>query len=462
MRRRLGWRWIGVALCGMLLLVAVFWGYNTAPRDGERAKFGTPEAPRRPASAAMGYNRGGDGRGGAMEALVEDPSADSVTEPQETKAEPLAPDTPKKVCFIGPDRKPLVDFAFRIYCSDTAGPRSSKLFHSADDGCATVLSCPGAEVITCVRSASAEYRASRAWVLRGPQTQFFSAQRGAGLRVWVRDPQGRGVQGAKLQVLLEEPDPLSPPPFATWSGISDEEGRFLFRRAQPAPCDPCVRDEEDCKLSRGEFDELVNAHLWVSHPKFAADTREIPFRLDRELEFVLSDPARELRGRLLDEKGKAYVRADIILQSTRFAQLRISARAGQEGEFLLQGLADESYSLQAYQDGQVLVQRKAVRPGERLELQGQRTSVLQDISINLKDPQGRPVEGLGVFGGPFRGQKSDARGRVHQKGGLEGALKVVVESADRRFSREYKLRVLGDGRVEPPGVVVEFSGSEPG
>lgn len=277
-----------------------------------------------------------------------------------------------ELCLRDPQGEPAAGRRIRLYCSDTSAALGNAARVTDAQGCVQVELCPRPDTVTCVRLSDLIYRAPKAWVIEpgDPSSEFELAPPA---KVWgrVETASGKPIAGAQIWFQAQDPDPMSAPPFVQSTLVSDMQGAFSFLAALPAPCDPCVRDEQACELERrSEYAQAPpSGEIWIRHSQHPLTRVAMPQDWGELSSIVLDDAVASLSGQLT---GRGADGALLMLRHLRHRQDRQSTRADADGNFRFVGLGDGDYELSVFVGGKPVMQRAPVRVDDkvRLELEG--------------------------------------------------------------------------------------------
>lgn len=305
--------------------------------------------------------------------------------PQEVPDAPVvaAPEK-RRVCVNSAEGEPAIGLSLVFYCSDTSARMPGGSGITDEDGCLETQLCASSEALTCARVRDGRARPAQAWVLDPEHSSFdLRLAEPAVVSGELRDPARRPVEAAEIWFEAQDPDRWSAPPFAQMQLRSDAQGAFRLVAARPAPCDPCVRDEEDCELSRrvDEPDAPVAGSLWIRHPEHGLAVVPMRKTWGAMAPIEMDGRRAELRGQLSglpsgQASGQAAARVKLMLSSSTHRLDRQVTHADAKGRFIFAGLGPGDYALSVFLDGKVVMRRAPVRKGELLSLsllQGERS-----------------------------------------------------------------------------------------
>lgn len=302
----------------------------------------------------------GDAKGLGPSAL---PRAREVDAPRK-----LAKALLRELCVRDAQGDPVSDLALVLYCSDTSRPLSGGFVITDEDGCVKVQLCADPEALTCARLRDAGHRPTKAWILRPEETSFeFSLAAPAVVTGQLRTGGQEAVVGAQLWFEPEDPDPWSAPPFVQMRLKSDAQGAFFFVAARPLPCDPCVRDEQDCELQRrvDEPDAPVPGTIWIRHREHGLKAVPMPQQWGAMDPVVLDGRRTSLRGELA---GPGAKRAKLMLVHATRRKDRQVTKVDDKGVFEFAGLGSGNYELSVFLDGDALLRISKAKAGDTLSL----------------------------------------------------------------------------------------------
>lgn len=237
-------------------------------------------------------------------------------------------------------------------------------------GCVQMTPCARAETVTCVRLVDPSLRRDGPWVIEPEsESSLFQLARSTTVFGQVVDPSQAPVKGAELWFEAEDPDPLSPPVWVSERMHTDSKGRFRWVAAQPVPCDPCVRDEQDCELARGGrvMDAPVPGRFWVRQEGYRLQGVAMPSRWGAMPTVELEEGPSRIAG-VLSGSGAAGAKLFLEHQRHRLDRQVIQAVKG-DGAFAFGGLGEGLYDLSVFVEGRVVLRRSGLRAGERLTLE---------------------------------------------------------------------------------------------
>lgn len=299
---------------------------------------------------------------------------------------------------------------------------------------------PGCRGQVCATLQHASESPAEPWVLRPGTTAVLRTR--SLERLWgeVVTPSGDPVEGARVSFAQggNDPDPLALPPLATRSTSTDADGRFVVAWIERPPCGPCEEALGACPELPPMAEELVAVATAPGHASgrtaFDRDTATEP---DAPLRITLQLAEDLLTGQLLGSDGEPYTRAYVLARSLDRPREQRRADVDPDGNFEVDGLGPGRYALRAIQDGVELATAEA-ESGADVELQGAREARGPDLDLVILDEDGRFARGATVDGGPFRGAKTDMKGRVRATAVLPGPVPLRVRLGPRseRFEVE--------------------------
>lgn len=237
-----------------------------------------------------------------------------------------------------------------------------------EDGCVQTSLCKDADAVTCARVRDGGHRPAKAWVL-DPSSAAFELTLAPPAEVIgrIEDPAGGSVAKAQVWFEAEDPDRWSAPPFVQMQLRSDQAGRFRFAAARPLPCDPCVRDEQDCELQRrvAEPDAPLPGTLWIRHPEHGLKSVVMPGVWGEMKPIVLDGRPSRVTGEL---RGQGERLAKVMIRHRVHRRDRQVLQIQGEGHFEFLGLGEGDYDVSVYVDGKQVAQASSVRPGDALSL----------------------------------------------------------------------------------------------
>ena len=129
------------------------------------------------------------------------------------------------------------------------------------------------------------------------------------------------------------------------------------------------------------------------------------------VELVLGEPTRSIRGRVLDQAGQACEGWIVsVVDATEISQgrnpidsaeglasgSRLRVRTGPEGRFLLDGLIDRDYQVQAYEEDTLLCAKARTRAGDKAAILRLQSTIVQRLSGQVVAKDGSPVPGVTI------------------------------------------------------------------
>ncbi len=432
--RRAGW--LGLLVAALLVAVAL-WTLRTSKGTSSVRRAAQPEV-----GGASPQARGG---GGVRVAEVDVDA--SVTVRGEV---------------IDADGEPVTDGALLLRClqGDTVRPLGAVRLSA--EGTFEAMGCRGQ---VCATLDHASQSAAEPWVLRPGSAATLRTE---GLdRLWgeVVTPSGDPVEGARVLFApagpKEERDPAALLPLATRSTSTDADGRFIVAWIRRPPCGPCDEANGGCAELPAMVPSIEVIAGAAGHASgrvtFDAQT-PVGTGPDAPLRVTLVAAADLLTGQLLGPDGAPYARAFVLARSVEREREQRRAEVDADGNFEIDGLGEGPYAIRAIQDGVELATAQAAA-GEDLELSGTVSAAGPDLEIVVLGPDGRSATGATVDGGPFRGEKTDMKGRVRASRALPGSLRLRVrlgpsvlrqaveipEASDEGTAHPHRIEV----RVEP-------------
>lgn len=342
---------IGLILGCLLGLLLWFWGRQApAPKVLKGSKRGTlSKIQDRPASRQL---------------LSPRPSQ----APAAGKAAAAGHRNSTRICVQDANGDAVAQLSLVLYCSDTSAPLPGGLLSTDEEGCTQAPLCADPEVLTCARLVDSQHRPAKAWVLDSQAaSNAFSLASPALVRGRLVDPSGRGLEGAQLWFEAEDPDRWSAPPFVQMRTRSDAQGDFRFVAARPLPCDPCVRNEEDCALQRrvDERDAPRTGMIWIRHAGHGLLSVPMAEHWGSMDSVVMDGRPAQLQGHV---SGDGASRAKLMLRHREHRLDRQVIKADAQGAFAFYGLGSGSYELSIFVDGELLRKESPVQKGDDLEL----------------------------------------------------------------------------------------------
>lgn len=273
-----------------------------------------------------------------------------------------------RICVSDAKGRAAAELPLVLYCSDTSAPLPASAGMTDEDGCFETYLCQNPEAVTCVRIPDARHRRREAWVLDSASSTFeYQLASPAIVSGQIQDASGVPVKGAKIWFEAQAREPWTAPPFAQMQAQSDAQGAFRFVAARPAPCDPCVRDEQDCELSRrvDEADAPVPGTLWIRHAGHGLKAVPMPLAWGAMEAVVLDGRRAWIRGQLT---GVEPDRVKLMLSARGHRRDRQVGQLDAQGSFEFTGLGEGDYRLTVFVDGSPVLREDALRQGQVLSL----------------------------------------------------------------------------------------------
>ena len=327
--------------------------------------------------------------------------------------------------ILDPVDGPLGEGRVELRCRD--GRRLATL-RVTEEGGFSGPACPGT---TCVRLVHPGAAQPGPWQLEPGELAELEVEAAPTLRGVVVNPKLEPVAGAQLLVFAGE---------GARSTTTDVDGAFAASFPGRRPCDRC--DQAEREPSCREQGRARGPRPAGAVAPSGRASRRPPVELTPgasvEHELQLSEARAPITGVLLDREGQPFgTRAKILAASELREDERHAVHVDARGRFELTGLGDGDYVLRAIRDSLEIARVVGVPAGERVELRADVARSGAMLRVELVDREGEPVAGARVFGGPFRGQLTDAEGRAEVRGVLEGdyELRVRVGSCAPRRHR---------------------------
>jgi len=324
---------------------------------------------------------------------------------------------------------------------------------------------PGCRGQVCATLQHASQTPVEPWVLRPGSATVLHTE---GLeRLWgeVVTPSGDPVEAARIMFLPAGPaterDPLALLPLMTRNTTSDADGRFSVAWVQRPPCGPCEEAAGGCpELPQfvDGLEALASASGFASGR--AAFDRESVADPDAPLRITLLRAEDLLTGQLLDANGDAYARAYVLARSVDRPREQRRAEVDAQGNFEMDGLGPGPHAVRALQDGVELATAQ-VDAGADVELLGSAQALGPDLEVSVLLENGRAAVGATVDGGPFRGEKTDMKGRVRATAVLPGTMGLRVRLGPRTQRASIEIPEAQDVRTAHPHRVEIRLGEEP-
>lgn len=317
--------------------------------------------------------------------------------------------------LIDEETGPLAEGRVDLWCDDgNLGFRA----RVDDEGNFAGPACSGR---TCARLVHSVFEQPDAWVLEPGVVRELTVVAAPKILGTVISASGEPIPDAKL-LLRQGPRRAV--------ARSDQAGAFALALPSGRPCDPCdVEAGPHCRAPEAHSTDR-SAKLFVWTAGFAS--HEVEVTLDREdpMQLVLSPPAPPISGRVVGPDGTPVGLRTVVLaiHGERDAEQH-AAEVDSDGSFSLGDLAPGRYHLRAIRDGHELAVLDSAAPGDRVELRVAQPLRGRDLEVEIRDDRDQPTPGAWVDGGPFRGAKTDARGRVEAREVLPGAYTLSVRVA---------------------------------
>ncbi|MFO7563058.1 MAG: carboxypeptidase-like regulatory domain-containing protein [Enhygromyxa sp.] len=317
---------------------------------------------------------------------------------------------------------PLSEGRVDLYCLGASYHLSTTVL---EEGEFEAPACP--EGPTCVRLVHPGVDQPRAWELDAGGEAELEVEAAPMLSGTVVGPEGEAVAGAELLVGLGA---------ARVAASSDAAGEFAVAFPRDRPCDRCDDDHSSCRaepLASGR----ERVQVFVSAPKLAPLELELPLG-EEPVEIALAPAAPALIGRVIGADEERFDARTRVLATNRAREHeRHTAELDAEGRFSFDDLAAAAeYSLRAIRDGREIATLTLARPGEEVELRSKLAARGSTLTLEIAGPDGEPIVGARVDGGPWRAAISDVEGRVEAEAVLPGTYTVRVRAGDSEPLRE--------------------------
>lgn len=317
--------------------------------------------------------------------------------------------------LIDEETGPLAEGRVDLFCDDA---RSIARAPIDADGNFEGPACSGR---TCARLVHATFEQPEPWVLEPGVRRQLAVVAAPTLAGTVVSTSGEPIPDAKFLLRL---GPMRA------SARSDVDGAFTISLPRARPCDPCDGDARVGCRAPEEAPTDGSASLLVWAPQFAPQELELTFERDEPLRVVLSPPAPPITGRVVGSDGTPIGLRFVVLATHREREAeQHAAEVSADGSFSFADLAHAEYRLRAIRDGHELAMLDSAAPGDQVELRVAQTLQGRDLHIEVRDDLDRPTPAVRVDGGPFRGAKTDARGRVEAREVLPGSYTLSVRLA---------------------------------
>jgi hypothetical protein len=312
--------------------------------------------------------------------------------------------------LVDDESGPLAEGRIDLWCDD--GRLGSRVRVEAD-GTFVGPACSGR---TCARLVHPMFEQPEAWELEPGVMRELVVARSPGLLGTVVSTIGEPIPSANFLLTREQ---------LRATARSDVDGSFGLALARERPCDACDRDGA-CRVA-GDRSTADLARLLVWAPGFAPLELEVALGHENPLHVVLMPPAPPITGRVIGPDGRPIGLRTVVHAINREREAeRHAAAVDADGSFSFADLADADYRIRAIRDGHELVVLDRAVPGEQLELRVERELVGRDLHVEVRDDEDQPTSGARVDGGPFRGDKTDAAGRVEAHEVLPGSYTLSV------------------------------------
>ncbi|MCR9160525.1 MAG: hypothetical protein ACE37F_27905 [Nannocystaceae bacterium] len=409
--------WLGLLATAVLVGLAV---WSLRPRD-PAARSGAGAQP-----MADGTRAGARGGGGVRAAEVDVDA--SITVRGEV---------------IDADGQPVTGGALLLRCLKADRVSVLGTVRLDDDG---AFEGPGCRGQVCATLSHAAESPAEPWVLRPGTASVLRTMSLARLWGEVVTPSGEPVEAARVIFApsgpADERDPTALMPLATRSTTTDADGRFVVAWIARPPCGPCEEAAGGC----AELPPMVDALEAIASAPGHASGRvafdaQVDTSPDAPLRVTLQIAADLLTGQLLGADGHAYPRAYVLARSLDRPREQRRAEVDADGNFEIDGLGPGRYALRALQDGVELATAEA-ETGADVELSGSVDAHGPDLEVTVLDEDGRYAQGAIVDGGPFRGTKTDMKGKVRMVSALPGSVTLRVRLGPRSERVEVEIPQL--------------------
>ncbi|MEM6291100.1 MAG: carboxypeptidase-like regulatory domain-containing protein [Myxococcota bacterium] len=285
-------------------------------------------------------------------------------------------------------------------------------------------------------------------------------------RLWgvVEAPDGTPVEAATVTFTAagpaDERDPHALIPLSTRSTTTDADGRFSVAWLRKPPCGPCEEAVGGCAELPPMVDriEAVASASRYASGSFAWDVDEaVGEGPDTPLRIAMGAAGDLLTGQLVDAQGQAYARAYVLARSIDRPREQRRADVDAQGNFEVDGLGAGEYGVRAIADGVELATADAVA-GDDVSLMGEPAAGRGALEVSVWGPEGRLAVGATVTGGPFRGAKTDMKGRVRAERPLPGSMTLRVRLGPDVVRRSVEIPAdLAETTAHPHRVEVRFT-----
>jgi hypothetical protein len=294
---------------------------------------------------------------------------------------------------------------------------------------------PGCVGTVCAELHHPTLMPAHAWVLEPGKPIELRASELPRLAGTVEDRRGTPVSAARISFVAADPDAEGIVPTRGTSTSTDDDGAFAIALVRRPPCDPCTEASVGCDDAPLPWVDRVA--VLVLADGFAPARVELdvdPETYDAEpITVRLGPPADTLSGTLTDPGGVPYPRAQVLARSRlRPAEQHHAVPSGDT--FAFEALGDGPYDLRALQDGVELATAQGALAGEDVELHGDRVAIGPDVIVEVLD-HGRPLAGVSIDGGPFRGARTDMHGQVRAEQAMPGPYALLLRPRGARSSR---------------------------
>lgn|GEM_PF-1307905 len=363
---------------------------------------------------------------------------------------------------VDEDGAPVTDGALLLRCLRGDAVRVLGTVRLDDEG---RFEGPGCKGQVCATLQHASQSPAEAWVLRPGTTALLRTE--ALDRLWgeVVTPSGDPVEAARVVFTpagpADERDPLAMPPLLTRSTTTDADGRFVVGWIRRPPCGPCEDAGRGCPEPPPFAEALLATASAAGHASGRVEfDRETPTDPDAPLRITLAVAQDLLTGQLLGPEGQVYPRAFVLARSLDREREQRRAEVDGDGNFEVDGLGPGRYTIRALQDGVELATTEA-EAGADVELTGAVYALGPDLEIVVFREDGRYAASATVDGGPFRGARTDMKGRVRATAALPGSTTIRVRLGPHTRRIEVDIPQLDDANAAHPHRVEVRLGADP-
>lgn len=222
-----------------------------------------------------------------------------------------------------------------------------------------------------------------------PTELEFALQPGVEIGGIVHDEQGNPVEGVTVEAVDYVRQPMPGRIQASLGGqlgVTDAEGRWSYS---------------------GAAEQQINAYLHLSHPDYANDNNRhaVTYEKLRSMDHVLVlKKGIELRGTITDPEGHP-VQGAIVALGSNLGQKDQTRETDSEGRYLFGNLPAAQTVMTVYSPDfapelKVVAATKGMEPVDFQLHKG------KPMRIHVTDPDGNPIQGVGVVADTWRGQRT--------------------------------------------------------